>query len=201
MLTMKDLGLLAVFIVSIVAGIFLIRALMLLSGILRDIKKLVRDNAGGIDKVMKNLPALSENAVNLTELASDVADNLKNEQELIETALESVTDTIESVSDTARAINEDFLGSIKRLVKLILNVTGLVSKKKTPDEIKTEDGVDGGKDIKGAEGTMIKTEDGSYAIKPERRERRAKKPRVRSAAVAARKRQAERGGSINIHIR
>ena len=195
--TLRDLGLLTVFLTLIVAGVFLIRALLYLGGALRDIKKLIRDNTDGIDRVIKDLPKLSDNAVNLTELASDVAENLRNEQELIETTIESVSDAIESVSDTVRIINEDFLGAIKRLVKTLMTVAGFISKKKAVEQ-EAAGGV--GESFTDTVGVKINTDTG-VAVKPERRERRAKKPRMRSAAAAARKRQVEKGRNINIHIR
>ena len=194
--TLRDLGLLTVFLTLIVAGVFLIRALSHMGSALRAIKKLINDNAEGIDKIIKDLPKLSENAVNLTDVASDIAENLRNEQELIESTLESVSDTIESVSDTARMINEDFIGAIKRLVKTLLTVTGLFTKNKVPEQ----EEVSGGNTFNVSEKGSLKTDE-SDVIKPERRERRAKRPRTRSAAPAVRKRQAEKGRNINIHIR
>ena len=196
-MTLRDLGLLTVFLTIIIAGIFLIRALSHMGGVLRDIKKIVRGNAENIDKVVKDLPKLSENAVNLTDLASDVAENLRNEQELIESTLESVSDTIESVSDTARMINEDFIGAIKRLVKTLATVAGFITGKKAPEQAVAEDGAD---KLPETGDAIIKT-DGSVVAKHERRERKAKRTRTRNAAPAARKRQAEKGRNINIHIR
>jgi len=196
-LTLRDLGWLAVFVTVVVAGFFLIRALMHLGGVLRAVKKLVAKNADGIDKVLKDLPSLSENAVNLTDIAADVADNLRNEQEIIETALESISDTIESVSDTARAINEDFIGSIKRLAKTLMSLAGFFTKKKTPGTDAADTAV---QTADGATGTDIQgTED--VVIKKGARERKAKKPRRRGAGAAPRRKYADKGRNINIHIR
>ncbi|MCL2059514.1 MAG: hypothetical protein FWH01_10740 [Oscillospiraceae bacterium] len=206
--TFKDLGLLLVFVVIIAAGVFLIRALVHLGGALRDVKKLIGTNAGEIDKVIKDLPALSSNVVSLTEHASEVTDNLRNEQELIESALANVCDTIESVSDTARIINEDVIGSIRRLLKTLMGILGFVSKKKQPPGGGPAEGVDaerGAPATQSAHDTPHATPhagDGTdAAAKRDKRERRAKRERVRSAAVAARKRQAEKARNINIHIR
>ena len=214
--TLGDLGLIAVFIVIVVAGIFMIRALVHLGGALKTVKKLMSDNAEGIDKVIKDMPALTENAVNITEIAVDVADNLRNEQELIESTLESVSDTIESVSDTARAINEDLLGGVRRLSKAIVTVVGFITKKKPAESADGANGADSSIDTGGMKTGGAGGADGGASggealsaakngvkreARREKRERKAGKARVRSAAVAARKRRGDRGANINIHIR
>ena len=199
--TLRDLGLLIVFFVIIVAGVFLIRALMHLSSVMRDLKKLIGKNAESLDKVIKDLPALSANAVTLTEYVSDVADNLRGEQELIDSVLENVSDTIESVSETARAINEDFLGSIKRLAGSIMTLVRFITKKKPPDGEAAGAGIGAGGNSTGGRAEPTEKEIVADVAKPEKRERKAKKPRIKSAAVAARKRQVDKARNINIHIR
>jgi len=196
-LTLRDLGWLAVFLTVIVAGFFLIRALMHLGGVLRAVKKLVAKNADGIDKVLKDLPSLSENAVNLTDIASDIAENLRNEQEIIETALENISETIESVSDTARAINEDFIGGVKRLAKTLATLAGFLTRKKSRGSDAADTAV---KDEDGPAGPVIPDES-DVIIKKNERERRAKKPRRRGANATPRRKYADKGRNINIHIR
>jgi len=211
-LTLWDLGWLAFFVVASIAGIFLIRALIHLGGALRTFSKLAQKNAEGLDKVLADLPALSENAVNLTDIASDIADNLRNEQELIESAIENVCDTIESVSETARTINEDLLGSLKRLAKGILTVVGFITKKKAPEgEADTPDGgMSGAGEFEiGESGGPLTVSESDAEVKPARgrkaagaRKRgEAGTNRKRSAAVTARKKYADKGRNININIR
>ena len=233
--TYRDLGLIAVFIVIIAAGIFLIKALVSLGGALRGVNKIIRENAGEIDKVVKDLPKLSENAVTLTGLAADIAENLRNEQEIIENALENVSDTIEAVSDTARTINEDLLGGIKGFINAITTVANFIMKRKAPDGAGAADAADGGVHKKGRvragnAQTIVKVSSGGAAdsvsggadadagadagaeaetdgtgsagaARAGRREKRAAKPRKRNAAAPVRKRYADKGKNINIHIR
>jgi len=213
-LTLRDVGWLAVFVTVVVAGVFLIRALIHLGGALRVVKKLAKDNSEGIDKVIKDLPALTENVVNLTDIAADVADNLRNEQELVEAAIESVVDTIESVSDTARAINEDFLGGIRRLVKTIAALVGFITKKKPRGTVdQAPDVADDGyvpegynmggpfAEDRGDMGDGCAADDGGAAGAKPARERRVRKARKRGASGSTRRKYADKGRNININIR
>jgi len=208
-LTLRDVGWLVIFVIAVAAGFFLIRALIHLSGALKSFKKLVAGNQESIDKVIKDLPALSENAVNITEIAADIADNLRNEQEIIESAIESVSETIESVSDTARTINEDFLGGIKRLVKTLTTVVKVIGGKKAaaaeaagapaaPVGAVAGDG--GGPQVVFNERADAADE---TPVPPDGGARERKKPaRVKKRGISpARKRYADRAKNINIHIR
>lgn len=201
-LSLRDVGWLAVFITVVVAGIFLIRVLINLGGALGALNKLISKNASSIDRLLKALPAISENAVTITDAATDVVENLRNEQELIEGVIENVGDTIESVATTARAINEDFLGSIKKLAKTLMTLVGFISKKKAPDGAAT-----GTKNAGGAAAGATIVTDAAYvsfegdpdSVKDADQEKKARPVRKRSPTV--RKKYADKGRNVNIHIR
>ena len=230
--TLTDLGIIAVFFVIVVAGVFLIRALAQLGNSLRAINKLIKNNSENIDKVIKDLPAISghassiaENAVTLTEQATELAEGLLDDQELVETALENVGGFIEEVADTARAINEDLLGGIKRLAGTISTVVKLLAGKRAGT---AETGGGSAKKAPGARiadsasGGTPSSPSGATPGSPEgegiagvaaadgtagagnadgRRGRATRKRRKRSAsAVSVRKKQADKGRDINIHI-
>ncbi|MDR3120289.1 MAG: hypothetical protein LBU58_02975 [Clostridiales bacterium] len=132
--TYRDLGLLAVFFVIVVAGIFLIRALAHLGGILSETKKLFKDNAEGIDKLLKTLPELTENAATLSEQAIGIAEALSREQEMAEDALFDIGETVGLVADTARTIHDDVFEGVKKLAGLIAALIGLFTGKKGKSE-------------------------------------------------------------------
>ena len=68
--TFRDLGLIAVFIVIVLAGIFLIRVLSNLGSTLRGVNRLVNKNAEELDKIIKSLPKITENATPWKELVT-----------------------------------------------------------------------------------------------------------------------------------
>ena len=224
-ITYKDLGLILVFFVIIVAGAFLVRAFIHLGNILKNLGKLVGKNAENLDRIIKSLPAITENAATLTEQATEIAESFKNEQELIDIALENVTDTIEAVADTAKAINNDLIGGVKKLATTVPAIANFISKRKQNNGAKGGAQAGAGAPGEGAAGKAAKTESGAAGAasgeagaqnvsvniageniegaeggKPAR-ERKARTPRKRSAALASRKKPAEKPRNINIHIR
>jgi uncharacterized protein YoxC len=201
-MTLRDFGWLAVFITIVVVGVFLVRVLINLGGALGALNKLIGKNAASIDRLLKALPAISENAVSITDAATDVVENLRNEQELIESVIENVGDTIESVSETARAINEDFIGSIKRLAKTLMTVTGFLTRKKRTEAAPSEPEKTAAADASvtvAAGGASVEYNGVPESVRASDLEKKTKKPRKRTPVV--RRKFAEKGRNISIQIR
>ena len=188
-LTLRDVGWSVFFITAFIAGIFAIRAFIHIGEVFKAVKKMIDKNAGNINKFTESLPVLSESALDLMDTGAEIADGLRNEQELIDAVLEDVGETIESVSDTARMVNEDFFGGVKRLARLMSILISFITRKKTPGEAPGP-GAEAASpaDYSGVSG------DGASGRRPARARRKR-------APQTTRKRHADRGKNVNIHIK
>jgi len=207
--TFKDLGLIAIFVIIAAAGIFLIRVLIQLGNTLRGISKLVNENAENLDKIIKDLPTITANAAVLTGVAGEIAENLVNEQELIENALENVNEVIEAVTETVKAFNDDLIGGIKKLANTLSTVVGFITKRKGGAGAGAESAVSSTTEKIGQAPAGAVTDGGSDAdgnsdgdgAKPGRRVRKPKKPRKRNSPAVVKKNLNDKDRRINIHIR
>ncbi len=102
--TVKDLLLSGVYIVLIVALVYLVKILVSIQRSLRDLKALVKDNRTQLDAVLKEAPEIAKNANTISEeVAHDVA--------RFRTTIDNIADTSEEVTGVIKD-NKSVVGGL-----------------------------------------------------------------------------------------
>jgi DNA-binding transcriptional MerR regulator len=128
-ITYKDLGLIIVFVVAVIAGLFLIRALRQLGCVLKKINRLIGENSDNFDKTAKALPILAENVLAITGEVQEISEKLSNEQDMIDGTLRNIGDTVGLITDTVQAVNDDVFSGVRKIAGLLAAIFRLVTKK------------------------------------------------------------------------
>ena len=154
-LSLGDLTLIVVLFVTVIAGFFLIRALSHFGGILAIMKKTLDNNSESIDKMLNDIPKITEKAAEISSDAQVIVSALKEEQKVLDGTLKDISETIGAVSTTAKTINDDLFSKIKALFNALALLVNIILKKAGAKENGSDDddgtdGTDGGTSKRGA---------------------------------------------------
>lgn len=128
-ITWTELGLMIVFSVVIVVGVYLVRLLRNLNESVKVVKEILNKNKGRLDETLTNLPAISQNLNNITS-------TLNSELKTIEGAVSSISETVEMTAATAQVIKDDILTKLKSFLELIDIIKRLFFSSKDTGEVK-----------------------------------------------------------------
>jgi len=133
-LTLKDLGVIIIFLIVVIVGIYLIRLLKNLGDVVSGLKKLLGDNQKQIDKVIKDIPALTENAVSITADIKELMAFAKDEKKTIDNVLENIREIVAIITLTVKEVNDSVFLKLKGIISFLAILIKMLQKK-----VKTDD--------------------------------------------------------------
>jgi len=92
--------------------VYLIITVRNLNQSLKSLGKLIHSNEENIDKTLKDLPVVSKNAIEITEL-------LKNELKTVGQAINNINETAEMTAATAQTIKTGVVDKAKNVLELV----------------------------------------------------------------------------------
>jgi len=101
-------------------------------------KSLLKTNKDNVNNTLKDLPVITKNLVEASEIAKD-------ELEFIQSAIKNVSDTAEMTAATAQTVKTGILGKIESVIEVVEIISKLFSKgrkKKTETETNKEETVE-----------------------------------------------------------
>jgi len=118
-----ELGLMILIVLAIILCVYLIVLIRNLNKSVQKIKGIIDENETNVNQVLKDLPVVSKNLIEITEVA-------KKEVKAVENAVNSVTETVSSTAAAASAFKNNVVGKIKTAVRVIEVARFILPKKK-----------------------------------------------------------------------
>ena len=125
-ITLHDLGLIILFLICVVLGVFLFILIKNLNSAIITIKNILNSNKDNIDNTLNDLPTISKNIAEIT-------DTTKDELKSVQNTIHSLSETADMTAAAANTIKNDFAGKVKTVFEIIDLI-----KKFWPKEKKTE---------------------------------------------------------------
>ena len=125
-ITLHDLGLIILFLICVVLGVFLFILIKNLNSAIISIKNILNSNKDNINNTLNDLPTISKNIAEIT-------DTTKDELKSVQNTIHSLSETADMTAAAANTIKNDFAGKVKTVFEIINLV-----KKFLPKENKTE---------------------------------------------------------------
>lgn len=107
-----ELGLMFLIVLAIILCVYLIVLIRNLNKSVRKIKDIIDKNEDNVNQVFKDLPVVSNNLIEITDVA-------KKEVKAVENAVNSVSETVSSTAAAASAFKNNVVGKIKTAVRVI----------------------------------------------------------------------------------
>lgn len=120
---LSNLALVVILALGAVCGVYLVLLLRNLNGSIKVIREILQDNKKNIDETLKNMPAISNNAAEITDTA-------KNDLKMLGAAIQEFGETAQLTAATAETVKTDILGRLKSLIGIIEYIVRLFNRKK-----------------------------------------------------------------------
>jgi len=111
-ITWKELALVVGFILIVVLCLYIIRLARNLNECVKVLKNTLQENKDNVNKTLKELPAISENLFEISEMA-------KSQLKLMESAVVSINETAEMTAATAQTVKTDIIDRARSIIELI----------------------------------------------------------------------------------